>query len=160
MRSEIINSIQEPLCRTNFSQYCISHRGHYLWNKIVISKNLTFSDSDSLRAFRCEFKRFLLSIELNDLEILKQLLSPSKNNSHKKLFLFIRQITHFETWNLKHFMKLVGLIRTNHAQVLVIRSLRSSSSFLSLQFNLTLYNVFNFCKFQISCKIYRYLQCN
>ena len=41
-------SIQEPLCRTNFSQYCISYRGPYLWNKIVISKNLTFSDNDSL----------------------------------------------------------------------------------------------------------------
>ena len=38
------NSIQEPLCRTNFSQYCISYRGPYLWNKIVILKNLTFSD--------------------------------------------------------------------------------------------------------------------
>ena len=32
------NSIQEPLCRTNFSQYCISYRGPNLWNKIVISK--------------------------------------------------------------------------------------------------------------------------
>ena len=42
----------------------------YLWNKIVISKNLTFSDSDSLLAFKREFKRFLLSTELNDLEIL------------------------------------------------------------------------------------------
>ena len=48
------NSIQEPLCRTNFSQYCISYRGPYLWNKIVISKNLTFSDSDSLQAFKRE----------------------------------------------------------------------------------------------------------
>ena len=65
------NSIQEPLCRTNFSQYCISYRGTYLWNKIVISKNLTFSDSDSLQAFNRELKRFLLSIELNDLDILK-----------------------------------------------------------------------------------------
>ena len=43
-------SIQEPLCQTNFSQYCISYRGPYLWNKIVISKNITFSDSDSLQA--------------------------------------------------------------------------------------------------------------
>ena len=41
-------SIQEPLYRTNFSQYCISYRGLYLWNKIVISKNLTFGDSDFL----------------------------------------------------------------------------------------------------------------
>ena len=49
-------SIQEPLCRTNFSQYCISYRGPYLWNKIVISKNLTFGDSDSLQAFKCELK--------------------------------------------------------------------------------------------------------
>ena len=39
--------------------------------KIVISKNLTFSDSDSLQAFKRELKRFLLSIQLNDLEILK-----------------------------------------------------------------------------------------
>ena len=65
------NSIQEPLCRTNFCRYCISYRGPYLWNKIVISKKLTFSDSDSLQAFKREVKRFLLSIELNDLEILK-----------------------------------------------------------------------------------------
>ena len=65
------NSIQEPLCRTNFSQYCISYRGPYLWNKIVISKNLTFGDSDSLQAFKCELKRFLLSVELNHLGILE-----------------------------------------------------------------------------------------
>ena len=64
-------SIQEPLCRTNFSQYCISYRGPYLWNKIVISKNLTFGDSDSLQAFKCELKRFLLSAELNHLGILE-----------------------------------------------------------------------------------------
>ena len=44
------SSIEEPLCRTNCSQYCISYRGPYLWNKIVISKNITFSDSDSLQA--------------------------------------------------------------------------------------------------------------
>ena len=41
------NFIQEPLCQTNISQYCILHRGPYLWNKIVISKNLFFSYSDS-----------------------------------------------------------------------------------------------------------------
>ena len=64
-------SIQEPLCRTNFSRYCISYRGPYLWNKIVISKNLTFGDSDSLQAFKCELKRFLLSVELNHLGILE-----------------------------------------------------------------------------------------
>ena len=64
-------SIQEPLCRTNFSQYCISCRGPYLWNKIVISKNVTFGDSDSLQAFKCELKRFLLSVELNHLGILE-----------------------------------------------------------------------------------------
>ena len=51
---------QEPLCRTNFSQYCISYRGPYLWNKIVISKKLTFGDSDSLQSFKYELKRFLL----------------------------------------------------------------------------------------------------
>ena len=60
-----------PLCRTNFSQYCISYRRPYVWNKIVISENLTFSDSDSLQAFKRELKQFLLSVELNDLEILK-----------------------------------------------------------------------------------------
>ena len=64
------NSIQEPLCRTNFSQYCISYRGPNLWNKMVISKKLIFSDNDSLQAFKRELKRFLLSVELNDLEIL------------------------------------------------------------------------------------------
>ena len=63
------SSIQEPLCRTNFSQYCISYRGPNLWNKIVIS--LTFSDSYSLQAFKCELNRFLLSEELNHLGILK-----------------------------------------------------------------------------------------
>ena len=67
-------SIQEPLCRTNFSQYCISYHGPYLWNKIVISKKLTFGDSDSLQAFKCELKRFLLSVELNHLGILEWLL--------------------------------------------------------------------------------------
>ena len=41
--------------------------------------------------------------------------------------------------NLNQFMKRVDSIRTNHAQILVIRSLKSSSSFLSLQFNLSLY---------------------
>ena len=64
-------SIQEPLCRLDFSQYCISYRGRYLWKKIVISKNLTFSDGDSLQAFKCELKRFLLSVELNHLGILE-----------------------------------------------------------------------------------------
>ena len=79
------NSIQEPLCRTNFSQYCISYRELNLWNKILISKKLTFTNSDSLQAFKRELNRFLLSVELNDLEILKELLSPSKSNfAHKK----------------------------------------------------------------------------
>ena len=64
-------SIQEPLCRTTFSQYCISYRGPYLWNKLVIPKNLTFSDSDSLQAFKCEPKRFLLSVQRNHLGILE-----------------------------------------------------------------------------------------
>ena len=63
-------SIQEPLCRINFSQCCISYRGPYLWNKILISKKLTFSNSDSFQAFKRELKQFLLSVELNDLEIL------------------------------------------------------------------------------------------
>ena len=47
---------QEPLCRPNFSQYCISYRGPHLRNKIVISKNLTFGDSDSLQTCKCELK--------------------------------------------------------------------------------------------------------
>ena len=37
------NSIQERLCRTDFSQYCISYCGPYL----------ILSDSDSLQAFKC-----------------------------------------------------------------------------------------------------------
>ena len=45
-------SIQEPLCRTNFSQYSISYRRPYLCNKIVIPKNVTFSDSDSPQLFK------------------------------------------------------------------------------------------------------------
>ena len=49
------NSFQEPLCRT---QYYNSHSGPNVWNKIVISKKLTFSDSDSLKAFIRRTKRF------------------------------------------------------------------------------------------------------
>ena len=78
-------SIQEPLCRTNFSQYCISYCGPYLWNKIVISKNFIFSDSDSLQAFKCELKPFLLSVELNHLGIFEYLLFCNKSNSHIKV---------------------------------------------------------------------------
>ena len=63
--------IQEHLCRTNFSQYSNSYRGPYLWDKIAISKKIIFSDSDSLQAFKPKVKRFLLSVELNELEILK-----------------------------------------------------------------------------------------
>ena len=57
----------------------------WLLNKIVISKNLTFGDSDSLQAFKCELKRFLLSVELNHLRILEQLLVCNKSNSHVKV---------------------------------------------------------------------------
>ena len=71
MRSEMNILFKNLKCRTNFSQYCISYRGPYLWNKIVISKNLTFGDSDSLQAFKCELKRCLLSVELNHLGILE-----------------------------------------------------------------------------------------
>ena len=39
--------------------------------KIVISNNLTFSDSDCLQAYKCELKRFLLSVEINHLGILE-----------------------------------------------------------------------------------------
>ena len=52
-------------------QHLVSIAFHTLENKIVIFKKLTFSDSDSLKAFKRELKRFLLSLELNDLEILK-----------------------------------------------------------------------------------------
>ena len=65
------NFIKKTLCRTNFSKYYISYRGSNLWNKIIISKKIIFSDSDSLQVFKHELKRFLLSVELNDLEILK-----------------------------------------------------------------------------------------
>ena len=42
------NSIQEPLCPTNFSQYCISYPGPNLWNKIVIpSDHLNVNLNDS-----------------------------------------------------------------------------------------------------------------
>ena len=42
-------SIQEPLCQTNFRQYCISYCGRSnILNKIVISNKLTFSDTDPL----------------------------------------------------------------------------------------------------------------
>ena len=50
------NSIQEILCQTNFSEYCNSYRGPYLWNKTVISKNVIFSDSYFLQAFKPELK--------------------------------------------------------------------------------------------------------
>ena len=62
--------IQKPLYQTNFSQCCTSYREPNLQNKKVISNKLTFSDSDSFQAFKRELKRFLLSVELNDLEIL------------------------------------------------------------------------------------------
>ena len=89
-RSEMKVLFKNLYAETNFSQYCISYCGPCLWNKTVILKNLIFSDSDSFQAFRHELKRFLLSIELNDLEILKQLLSPSKSISHIKMILLIR----------------------------------------------------------------------
>ena len=63
------NSVQEPLCRKNVSQYCMSYRRPYLWKKMVISKYLTFSNSNSLQVFKRELNRFLLPVELNDLEI-------------------------------------------------------------------------------------------
>ena len=71
------HSIQEPLFRTNFSQYYMSYRGPYLLNKIVISKTLAFSDSNSLEAFKCELKRLLLSVELNHLGISAKILPVS-----------------------------------------------------------------------------------
>ena len=37
-----INFVQEPLCQTDFSQYCISHCEPNLWNKTVISKKINF----------------------------------------------------------------------------------------------------------------------
>ena len=53
-------------------QILVSIAFHFnLWDKIVISKELTFNDNDSLQVFKRELKRFLLSVELNDLEILK-----------------------------------------------------------------------------------------
>ena len=55
----------------DFSQYYISLRGLNLWNKIIISKKLTFNDSDSLEALNRELELFLLSLGLNELEILK-----------------------------------------------------------------------------------------
>ena len=52
-------------------------------------------------------------------------------------------ITHCKTWNLKQFMKLFDSIRTNHAQVLVIRSLdllsvsyHCSSILLSMKYSI------------------------
>ena len=61
------NSVQEPLCRTNFSHYCISYREPNLWKIIVILtiSISTFSDSHSFQAFKRELKRFYLSVELN-----------------------------------------------------------------------------------------------
>ena len=56
------NSTQEPLYQTNFSQYCISYRRPNLWNNTAISNKLTFSDNDSLQAFKRELKRFLFSV--------------------------------------------------------------------------------------------------
>ena len=61
------NPVQEPLCRTNFSQYSISYREPNLWKKIVILtiSISTLSDSHSLQAFQRELKSFCLSVELN-----------------------------------------------------------------------------------------------
>ena len=85
MCSEMKILIQKLPCRTNFGQYCISYCRPCLWNKIVISKNLTFSDSDFLQAFKCELKRFLLSVEQNHLGMLEWLLFRNKSNSHVKM---------------------------------------------------------------------------
>ena len=57
------NSIQEPLRRTNFSQYCISYRELQSLERNSNFKKITFSDSDSLQAFKRELKRFLLLVE-------------------------------------------------------------------------------------------------
>ena len=48
-------------------------------------KNLTFSDSDSLQAFKFELKRYLLSVGLNHLGILEWLSFCNKSNSHVKV---------------------------------------------------------------------------
>ena len=51
-------SIQKVLYQTNFTQHFITYREPFHWNKIIISKYLTFRDSDSLEAFKCELNRF------------------------------------------------------------------------------------------------------
>ena len=79
------NFIQEPLCRTNTSQHCISYGGHYFWIKIVISKN--FRNKYSFQAFKCELKWYLLLAELNDLEILKHF-SQWKQFTYKMIALY------------------------------------------------------------------------
>ena len=67
--------------------------------------------------------------------------------SNKKCSTHIATITIKIKWCMKFIIsnwsngKLSSI--TNHAQVLMIRSLRYSSSFLSLQFNITFYAVFN-----------------
>lgn len=57
-------SLYEPPCRTNFNKFCISYRGPYLWNKIIIP---FFSSVDlngyTYSLFSSQLKRLLFLIE-------------------------------------------------------------------------------------------------
>ena len=59
-------------------------------------KNLTFSDSDSLEAFKRELKRFFFSVELNDLEYSGSYFLPVKAIKITSLYYIDNAI-----WNLE-----------------------------------------------------------
>ena len=61
------DALFEPFCRNSFSQFCITYRGPYLWNKIVLSKNV-LSHSSNYSLFKNKLREVILSLQ--DLKIL------------------------------------------------------------------------------------------
>ena len=56
------NQIQQPLSLTNFGKSCISYRGAFLWNKIVL-KNFDFSHEWNYLSFKKKLKEIVLSFK-------------------------------------------------------------------------------------------------
>ena len=56
------NLIRQPFSQTNFGKSCISFRGAFLWNKIVL-KNFNFSNEWNYLSFKKKLKEIILSLE-------------------------------------------------------------------------------------------------
>ena len=119
------NYNQDPLKRANFSQDGISCRGPYLWNRIITSENLAFSDKDSHQGFKYQLKRFFFLVDLHHLR---------STFFQTKAIRIYKNDAYFMISEM--FMKLVDSVLQNHIQILVIRFSRSSS-FQTSCFNLT-----------------------